>query len=96
MKIVLPAQSVSVDTPTGVDPIWFEKLQQIAAVLNGGTVGQGLLATTATSGHGYMPTCAGVPTGVPVARAGYAPFVYDITSNKLWIFNGTWRGVVVT
>ena len=34
MKIVLPAQPVKVDTPTGVDPIWFEKLQALAAFAN--------------------------------------------------------------
>lgn len=97
MKIVLPAQDVSVDKPSGVDPIWFEKFQQIVAVLNSGIVGQGLLPTVATSGgHGYMPTCPGPPTGVPVARFGYVPFVYDTTNNKLWIYNGAWRGVVVT
>jgi hypothetical protein len=96
MKIVLPAQTVPVDASYGVDPIWYEKFQQVVGSLNSGTVGQGLLATTATSGHGYMPTCAGAPTGVPVARAGYVPFVYDTTNNKLWIYSGAWRGVVVT
>ena len=30
MKITLPAQTVPVDTPVGVDPIWYEKLQQMA------------------------------------------------------------------
>ena len=34
MKIVLPAQPVKVDTPTGVDPIWFEKLQALATFAN--------------------------------------------------------------
>lgn len=34
MKIVLPAQTVKIDTPTGVDPIWFEKFQQLAAFAN--------------------------------------------------------------
>ena len=30
-KVVLPAQNVPVDTPQGVDPIWYEKLQALAA-----------------------------------------------------------------
>ena len=34
MKIVLPAQPVNIDTPTGVDPIWFEKLQALATFAN--------------------------------------------------------------
>jgi hypothetical protein len=34
MKITLPSQLVSVDIPEGVDPIWFEKFQQIAAFVN--------------------------------------------------------------
>jgi len=29
-KVVLPAQTVEVDTPTGIDPIWYERLQQLA------------------------------------------------------------------
>jgi hypothetical protein len=33
-KIVLPSQTVRVDTPTGVDPVWFEKFTQMAAFAN--------------------------------------------------------------
>ena len=33
-KVVLPGQGVLVDTPTGVDPIWFEKFTQMAAFVN--------------------------------------------------------------
>lgn len=34
-KIVLPGQNVNVDTLTGgVDPIWFEKFQQMTAFVN--------------------------------------------------------------
>ena len=33
-KVVLPAQQVSVDTPTGVDPLWLEKFTQMAAFVN--------------------------------------------------------------
>jgi len=33
-KITLPAQTVPVDTPLGVDPVWYERLQQIAAIAN--------------------------------------------------------------
>jgi hypothetical protein len=34
MKIVLPAQTVPVDTPQGVDPIWFERLQAMVREVN--------------------------------------------------------------
>jgi hypothetical protein len=33
-KIVLPAQQVHVDTPTGVDPIWYEKFTELIAFRN--------------------------------------------------------------
>jgi len=91
MKITIPAQTVDVDTPQGVDPIWYEKFSQMAA-----NFGKGLLPNAATTGFQYMPTCAGAPTGVPVLQAGFVPFVFDTTNNKLWIYNGAWKGVVVT
>jgi hypothetical protein len=32
MKVVLPAQDVSIQTPTGeLDPIWYERLQALAS-----------------------------------------------------------------
>ena len=33
-RIMLPAQTVEVDTPDGVDPLWYEKLQQLATFAN--------------------------------------------------------------
>ena len=33
-KLVLPGQGVLVDTPTGVDPIWYEKMSQLTAFVN--------------------------------------------------------------
>jgi hypothetical protein len=29
-KVILPSQGVSIDMPEGVDPVWYEKLQQLA------------------------------------------------------------------
>lgn len=49
------------------------------------------LALNATTGHQYMPTCAGTPTGVPQAYTGRAAFVYDTTANRIWVYNGSWR-----
>ena len=34
MRIVLPTPTVPVDTPHGVDPVWFEKFQNLVAFAN--------------------------------------------------------------
>lgn len=49
------------------------------------------LATNATDGFLYMPTCAGTPTGVPTAVTGKVAHVYDTTNNKLYCYNGAWK-----
>jgi hypothetical protein len=54
--------------------------------------GGGSLATTATNGFLYVPTCAGVPTGTPTAITGMAPIVVNTTNNKLYFYSGgAWR-----
>ena len=55
-------------------------------------VGTAALATTATDGFLYIPTCAGVPTGVPSTKTGRCPMVYDTTNNKLYVYNSGWKG----
>jgi hypothetical protein len=58
-------------------------------VVAGGSVA---LATTATDGFLYVPTCAGTPTGVPTAITGMAPIVVNTTNNKLYFYSGgAWR-----
>lgn len=54
------------------------------------------LATSATDGFIYIRTCAGAPTGVPTSFSGRDPLVYDTTNNKLWAYNGAWKGVVLS
>jgi hypothetical protein len=55
-------------------------------------VGGGALATTATDGFLYVPTCAGTPTGTPTAITGMAPIVVNTTNNKLYFYSGgAWR-----
>jgi hypothetical protein len=50
------------------------------------------LATSATDGFLYVPTCAGTPTGVPTVVTGYAPIVVNSTNNKLYFYSGgSWR-----
>lgn len=58
-------------------------------VNNGGTA----LATSATDGFLYIPTCAGRPTGTPTAQAASVPLVYDTTNGRLWTYNGSWATV---
>lgn len=49
------------------------------------------MATTATDGYLSIPTCAGAPTGVPTAKTGAVQLHYDITNDKLWVYNGGWK-----
>lgn len=46
------------------------------------------LATNATAGFTYVPSCAGVPTGTPGAVTGKIAVVADSTNNKLYIYSG--------
>lgn len=55
--------------------------------------GGAALATDATTGFSYVPTCAGTPTGTPVAKTGYAPMVFDTSNNKLYVYDGGWVDV---
>jgi hypothetical protein len=58
-------------------------------------VGNIALATTATVGFLYLPTCPGPPTGVPAAKTGTTAAVYDTTDDKLYVYNGAWRSVTL-
>ncbi len=52
------------------------------------SAGTSALATTATGGFPGMPTCAGVPTGVPANEsAGFAPFIFDTTNDDFYIYD---------
>jgi len=54
--------------------------------------GSAALATNATNGFLYVPTCAGTPTGTPTAITGMAPIVVNTTNNKLYFYSGgAWR-----
>lgn len=55
---------------------------------------QAALATTATDGFLYIPTCAGTPTGTPTSITGKVPMVADTTNNKLYIYvGGAWTAM---
>jgi hypothetical protein len=50
------------------------------------------IATSATDGFLYVPTCAGVPTGTPSTLTGRAPIVIDTTNHRLYFYSGgSWR-----
>lgn len=49
------------------------------------------LATNATDGFLYIPSCAGTPTGVPTGQTGTVALVYDTTNNKIYVYNGAWK-----
>jgi hypothetical protein len=53
------------------------------------------LLTTAKGGFLCIPTTAGQPTGGPTNPTGKVPLLYDTSNNKLWVYNGTWKGVVL-
>ena len=57
-------------------------------------VGSAALATTATDGFLYLPSCAGAPTGVPTTQAGTVPCVFDTTDGKIYFYTGgAWVGL---
>jgi hypothetical protein len=55
------------------------------------------VATTATDGFLYIPTCAGAPTGVPTTFTGRSPLVVDSTNNRFYVYvNGAWKYATLT
>ena len=49
--------------------------------------------TTQTTGFNWIPAASGPPTGVPASPpAGNVPMYYDLTNNRIYVYNGTtWR-----
>ena len=56
--------------------------------LNNVSAGAPSLATDATDGFLYIPSCAGTPTGTPTGITGMIPIVADSTNNILYIYSG--------
>ncbi len=59
-------------------------------------VGSAAIATSATTGFLYIPSCNGTPIGTPVSFTGRVPMVYDTSVNKFYIYNGGWKGVTLS
>lgn len=58
----------------------------------GFVVGTAALATGASNGFLWVPSCAGTPTGTPTTFTGRVPIVVDTTNNKLYFYSGgSWR-----
>jgi hypothetical protein len=82
---------------------WFPAADEIAASTNGTerlrvdsngnvVINTAAVATTATNGFLYVPSCAGTPTGTPTTFTGRVPIVVDATNNKLYFYSGgQWR-----
>ena len=63
----------------------------------GGAVTQAAaLATSATAGFVYIPTCPGTATGVPATQTGCVALWYDTTNNRLQVYNGGLKTVALT
>lgn len=95
-----PSLAAFGDTNTGM---WFPAADTIAWSTGGSermrmdangnvVVNTAAIATTATNGFLYVPSCAGTPTGTPTAFTGRVPIVVDTTNNKLYFYSGgAWR-----
>lgn len=70
---------------------WALKIDGGGMKVGGGSVvtAGAALATSATSGFLYLPTCAGRPTGTPGAHTGTIPLVYDSTNDRLFLYSTT-------
>jgi hypothetical protein len=64
------------------------------ATTGGAWFGSAALATNATTGHVYIPTSAGAPTGTPAAKTGQVALQYDTTNNIIYVYNGAWKQTV--
>lgn len=56
------------------------------------SIGSANLSLSATDGFLFVPSCLGVPIGVPTSKTGTSPIVIDNTNNALYFYSGgAWR-----
>lgn len=87
----MPAPSTISAAETDVTKV-AKCLRELVEYVTGNTA----LATDATNGFRYMPTCAGTPTGVPETFPGRVAYVYDTSNEKLYVYNGGWVSVTLS
>ena len=78
-------------TPTGTVAI-----QQSGYIAPSGSWASGMpsLATNASTGFLYVPTCGGTPTGTPESIPGRSALVVDATNKKAYIYaGGAWNAL---
>jgi hypothetical protein len=94
----MPGRMVFMTMPDGSGTIVERiRIDNLGNIIIGNVAGGAALATSATDGFLYLPTCAGAPTGNSTDYTGFLPFVYDSTNNKLMVNTSgtTWKGVTL-
>lgn len=59
-------------------------------------MGTANITTSAVRGYLYLSTTDGVPTGTPASHTGGVPVTYDGKENKLCVYNGAWKCVILS
>lgn len=88
------SNNAQIRTAQSVPILFYTAATERARITSAGSfvVGTAAIATNATDGFLYVPTCAGTPTGTPTTQTGTAPIVIDTTNNKLYFYSGgQWR-----
>lgn len=57
-------------------------------------LGNDTQGTASTTGHMYIISVAGAPTGVPAGHTGHVAMEYDSTNNQIYVYNGAWKKTV--
>lgn len=99
-SFILFTNSTGSKTYFGMGPVYTDNIWAYTNMIFQGSslvVGNAALATTATTGFLYLPSCPGAPTGVPATQTGTVACVLDSTDSKLWAYiGGSWKGVVLS
>lgn len=64
-------------------------------ITDGGNIHGVAGGTSMTAGFFYIPAAAGTPTGTPTSITGTVPMYYDTTNDRFYVYNGSWKSVVL-